>query len=361
MVIRRSEINSMHYTPEATLNPLWRWAELGYTLAVNARLWCYRQRILLPSRLPAPVISIGNLTTGGTGKTPMTISLGNYLESKGLKVAVLSRGYGRKDPTVFHEANSPQYGDEPFLMHQRLEKSKVYVGRDRVFVGQEAFELYRPDVFILDDGFQHMRLFRDLNIVLVDGERGFGNSHLLPAGPLREPLEQLKRADWVLLTKQINPEKREEIVRLLSTVPQGERIRLGECPFEPIGLWHPDSRTLKSLDALRGKATYLISAIAQPKAFENLVEERLGLELMQHFVFDDHFDYTRESLTTLITRLSNQPKSVVVTTEKDWIKIQYVLPTDFHNRIYLLRFEPVFDWEPVVRDCLAPVLARYVS
>ncbi len=324
-------------------SPLWL-AEQAYHLAVRARLWAYEQGLLKTHRVPVPVISVGNLTVGGTGKTPVVIALAHYLEQQGKTVAVLSRGYKRIRRTRFHEANHPDYGDEPFLIQQKLSQGKVFVGSDRVYTARKALEICQPDLILLDDGFQHLRLHRDVNILLIDAHEGLGNAHLLPVGSLREPLSSLKRADWILLTEKTpSPTGLLEAYRR-QLAPYLDEHLVQPCPFQSDTLWVPETGKTISFENLQATALLLLSGIAKPKRFEAMLKEKTLLPIHHHFIFPDHAVYTAVSLQPVWEMLQAHPGRLLVTTEKDWVKLVRFLPEPLKSHCRVLHLEPVFSW-----------------
>ena len=204
--------------------------KIFYYLAVQIRLFLYKSKVLKQKNVNAFVISVGNITTGGTGKTPVCIELANYFTSIDTKNAILSRGYGGKlsntivntisDGTnIFYNADFS--GDEPYLLASNTDNTVVLTSKNRVDAAQKAINEYQSEVLILDDGFQHIKLTRDLNIMLVDGVLKFGNKKILPQGPLREPLSEIKRADIILVMNKLaldkNAQKNCEIFALSVT------------------------------------------------------------------------------------------------------------------------------------------------
>ncbi len=186
---------------------------LLYGGVVKLREFFYKKKMLKSERLPCKVISVGNVTVGGTGKTPMTIYVAELLNRLGYKVAILSRGYkggaektggivsdGR---TIFMEPDMS--GDEPFMLAAKLKNTPVIVGKNRFEAGMLAIKKFKPDIIVLDDAFQHLKLVRDINLVLSDCRRPFGNTHMLPRGTLREPLSALLRGDAFILTRSDAP------------------------------------------------------------------------------------------------------------------------------------------------------------
>ncbi|MBW1824898.1 MAG: tetraacyldisaccharide 4'-kinase, partial [Deltaproteobacteria bacterium] len=198
---------------------------LFYRLLIQLRHTSYKTGVLKSYSLPCLVISVGNVTMGGTGKTPMVIYLAQVFKEKGMKTAVLSRGYKGKSPEKVAMVsngerillNARDAGDEPFLLSKALPGIPVIIGRDRVLSGQYALEHFSPETILLDDGFQHLKLKRDVDILLIDLQYGFGNGHLLPRGILREPLNNLNRAHLFLLTKRTDSHDDKAIVEKIKS------------------------------------------------------------------------------------------------------------------------------------------------
>jgi tetraacyldisaccharide 4'-kinase len=276
-------------------------------------------------KLSAPVISIGNLSTGGTGKTPVTIWMCEFLLKMGLHPAVLTRGYGRRGnssgrvPIFGNPAElSDLFGDEPVMISEHLPSTPVWIGRDRAASGKAALARSAVDVFVLDDGFQHLALDRDLDIVLLDCRSPFGNGFVLPAGPLREPCSNLKRADAFVITHvdrdaDAAPLK-DKLERLFPGIPvfacrhkvRGISLRKGEPVFHLNALW--DRRAV------------IFAGIAGPEGFFRDIREA-GIRICESFGFPDHHRYTAGDFSRIFHAASEHGAGVIITTAKDAVRI----------------------------------------
>lgn len=313
-------------------------ASLPYGGAVRARTFLYSLRLLNARKLPRPVISIGNITVGGTGKTPLVMSLAKGLMERGIPVAILSRGYRRKkgsSPLVTDGRNillSPEAsGDEPFLMASVLKGTPILVGKDRFKNGKLALDRFSIRGFLLDDGFQHLPLLRDLNIVLIDSQIGFGDGYLLPRGILREPLSHLKRADVFLLTRAEDPQSFQPLKTILHKM--NPTAPIFHSHYEPSGLISPDGKT-ESPHLFKGKRVLALSGIANPAYFSSLLKKS-GMEVEREIIFPDHHRYTGQDLTSI--REEVKKIEFIVTTEKDLVKLK-TFPVD-SLPLYALRIE----------------------
>jgi tetraacyldisaccharide 4'-kinase len=304
----------------ALLSPLWVLSQ-AYGAAVSLRAFLYRSGFFKAERLPCPVISVGNLTAGGTGKTPVVMVLAEGLMKRGVAAAILSRGYGgtRLGGACVSDGRKVllgprEAGDEPFLMANRLPGIPVYVGRDRVASGRRALKETGVRGLVLDDGFQHLRLHRDLNILLVDGRAGFGDGHLLPRGILREPLSQLRRADLFVITKadEAGTEASPEIL-LRKIRPE---VPIFHGAYEALSLVSPGGQT-EPVEALRGRKGIALSGIADPGSFSSLLR-RCGMDVAEEIAYPDHHPYTEEEVGALVEKYRG---AWVVTTEKDMVKL----------------------------------------
>jgi len=287
----------------------------------------YRIRGLIPAapeRLPARVIAIGNLTAGGTGKTPLAAHVAEILFRAGATVAVLSRGYGRRsrEDTVLVSdrervlADPTRAGDEPVLLARRLPGVPVIVGADRARCGRIAIERFSATVLVLDDAFQNRRVAKDLEIVTVDGRCPFGNGRMLPAGPLRMPAGEIARAGVIVITKLGPEDDPGPVKRRLQAMAPGARIFEGRTAAVELR----DLLTGKVLPLayMRRRRVAAMCGIAEPLAFANLLSEE-GIEIAETFSFPDHHVYSAAKVRRV--RETAHAIEAVVTTEKDAVKI----------------------------------------
>ncbi|WP_319574783.1 tetraacyldisaccharide 4'-kinase [uncultured Desulfobacter sp.] len=314
-----------------------------YKAGVKLRYAMYGSGFLQSRRLDCPVISIGNLAVGGSGKTPMAVWLAKMLVEKGVRPVVISRGYrgtledevavvsdGRD---VFLDAKT--CGDEPYMM--AMEKAfPVVVGKDRYKAGLMAVETFAPDVIILDDGFQHLKLSRDLNLVLLDYRQPLGNGRMLPAGRLRETLCMAKdRIDAVVFTRcppdvfQTEPllesggrSFAKDIIKKLPPVPV---FFSGYEPFvaQLFSAGEDDYKDDLQSQWLKGKRAVLFSGLARNGSFAQSVQH-LGVNIADHFEFCDHYRYNEPDFKWIIDRAKALNVDLILTTQKDWVKVNLV-------------------------------------
>lgn len=350
---------------------------------VQTRLWLYKNRLLHERPPGCIVISIGNLTVGGTGKTPVVEKFARTLQDNGRRVAILSRGYKskkppllrrlqrkwlgmeRKKPRIVHDGrrlllDSRFAGDEPFMLAKSLRDVVVLVGKDRVRSALYAVRELGCDVLLLDDGMQYLDLRHRLDICLIDAQAPFGNEFLLPRGTLREPQGNLRRASYVFITKTPPAGNAALIERIRHYNRTAEII---ECTHQALylqNLYDADDRP--PLEFLRGKYIAAISGIARPESFEEKLTA-LGATLEIAKRFTDHHRFTNRELEEFHARCSRRDLDLVVTTEKDAVRF----PSRFENLevpFYYLRVEIEIlsgheSWESLVtRICeTKPVLA----
>ncbi len=296
---------------------------LLYRGVVRIRYWLYRTGVFDSKELPCMVISVGNISLGGSGKTPTTYYIAQLLRENNFHVAILSRGYkGRGGSTVniVSDGNRPlmsprDSGDEPYMLARKLSGVPVLASKDRYRLGRYAVDRFRCNVLVLDDGFQHIRLKRDLDILLVDFGGISADNYLLPRGTLREPVENLKRADVFLVTRTRNLEEYREISRKISGIKEDAKIFCGH--FQARHLINQSGET-KELDYLRGKRVLAFSGIANPEYFTMSLKD-LGATVVAELIFPDHHWYSSKDYQRIgesATRVN-----FAVTTEKDMVKI----------------------------------------
>ncbi|MCA9807009.1 MAG: tetraacyldisaccharide 4'-kinase [Cyanobacteria bacterium HKST-UBA06] len=322
-----------------------------YRLGVALRYAAYRLGWLKPVTVDVPVISIGNLTTGGTGKTPIVIALAHYLEEQGYKLVILSRGYAARQPQVYAQATDPRYGDEAFLIQQHLTTGTVIVGKNRKKTIEWAVKDYQPDIVIVDDGFQNIGLTKTLDVLLIDGSKGLGNGHLLPVGPLREPLAAVDRATHVILTKNIHLDVANKVNALLDRYAQKDKP-VWECPFQASHLFHPFSGRLLSFVEMDDTPYAILSGIAHPDTLEGESQKRLKGDMVTHLRFTDHHQYVKGDIEDIMLLLKNYHRCVVITTSKDWVKIKSLIIPEFLNRFFIFEMKPMFDWQRLLDDLM---------
>jgi len=296
---------------------------LPYGGVVRIRTLLYSKGILNSKRLPCPVISIGNITVGGTGKTPLVITLAKELMDRGISVAVMSRGYKGKGSTGPFVSDgktvllSPEEsGDEPFQMAKALKGVPVLIGKDRFTNGQLALERFGVRGLLLDDGYQHLQLHRDLDILLIDSQIGFGDHDLLPRGILREPLHHLHRAHLLILTKVEHPEACRPLEKMLQELHPSSPVF--HSHYETRGLIGPEGER-EELPSLKGKKVLAVSGIANPHYFSFLLK-KCGMEIVREMAFPDHHHFTPKDLISI--QENAKGLDWIVTTEKDMVKLR---------------------------------------
>ena len=302
----------------------------GYLGLLRAREWMYSHGVLRGRALPCPVISVGNLTVGGTGKTPAVMLVARTLLTRGHRPAVASRGYGRRSHGV-QVVSDPDgillepedAGDEPYLLARRLPGVPVVVGGNRYEAGRAAVERFGSTALVLDDGFQHRTVAKDLEIVMVRARRPWGNGRLLPGGPLREPLDALARADLVVASGACGPEDLDEIAAAVAR--RAPRVPLVAAAYVPAECWQAPSMHTVALTTLRGSRPLAFAGIAAPGAFRRTLEEA-GVAPAGLVEFPDHHWYTADDLARLDRRAAAAGAGALITTEKDWTRLRRLAP-----------------------------------
>src|SRR5688572_20284225 len=343
-----------------------------FEVAVKLRRFLYNVRILRDTTLGVQVIAIGNLTVGGTGKTPVVEKFARVLQDEGRQVAILSRGYRSKPPPLstrlinkllFREDRTPPRivsdgknllldsetaGDEPYMLASNLKDVVVLVDKDRVKSGRYAIEKFGCDTLLLDDGFQYWHLRgRRHDVVLVDRQQPFGNEHLLPRGTLREPPSHLARADTIFITKSDGNtgELRRRITELNSNAA------VIECVHHPLYLEDVFTAKRETLDFLKGRKVASLSGIAQPESFEQSLV-KLGAELVYSKRFADHHRFTQQEVLNAINRGKKRQAEVIITTQKDAVRFPKIDRRDlpiFFMRVEIKIVSGAEDFEDCVR------------
>ena len=316
--------------PSWFLGALLYFLSLVYGSLVRLRTAAYKVGLFKTRRLPCRVISVGNITVGGTGKTPTVINVASLMEKHGRRPLVLSRGYGRAEETsiaVVSDGNSvlldtASGGDEPLMIANRLRTVPVVVGRDRFRSGVFACGQFRPDCIILDDGFQHLRLGRDLNIALIDAGDPFGKGRLFPAGILREPLPALRRADVIVITRV---EQESDISRIKETLGKYTAARVYTARYAPRDFEAAVSGEVLPLEAVRGLRVFAFAGIARPGSLDSLLGS-LGAVVAGTARFPDHHVYTDADLERVLRSAAECKATMVITTEKDTVRLKGLSP-----------------------------------
>jgi tetraacyldisaccharide 4'-kinase len=328
----KTQITQIHYNKNSKgfLFNILKFASIFYGLGSNLKNVLYDRKILTPKKVDAFVISVGNITTGGVGKTPVVAEIAKYLAKQNKKVAIVSRGYGGKlsnknvnlisdGENIFY--NAKLAGDEPFWLASNT-NSVVITCKNRIKACQYAIEKFKVTHIILDDGFQHRKLHRDLDIVLTDSKMGFGNENLLPAGPLREGLEAFSRIDkLVVVSKDVEHTRAEKLAKIMS---KKMKVQTFVCKTEPDYIYN-----IKTDEHLTfGSDATAICAIGQPQQFYAFLKD---YKIKNTISFDDHHSYEESEL----------PQGTLITTEKDAVKMKNFSRSD----IYALKLKTIVDVE----------------
>lgn len=342
-----------------------------WTCAVRLRLRLYNQRYMRDYNLGCPVISIGNLTVGGTGKTPVVEMFARALSEAGQKVAILSRGYKSAKPPLLHRLKStltgesletpPRIvsdgesvlldsrvaGDEPYMLASNLPGVVVLVDKDRVKAGAWGIRHFGVDTLVLDDGLQYLRLKRRLDVVLVDSNAPFGTGYLLPRGTLREPAAHLRRAHYVFITKCHHQSNEALIARIKRYNKTAEII---ECSHAPRYLQNAFTNERLPLETLRGAYLATMCGIAAPESFEDLLTD-LGAIIEARRRFTDHHRYREQEVLSLMNQCVDRDLSMILTTEKDAVRLPKLTRSDVP--IFFLRVEiEILSGQDIWKECI---------
>jgi tetraacyldisaccharide 4'-kinase len=343
-----------------------------YQVVVEIHRWLINIRVLRDKTLGVQVITIGNLTVGGTGKTPVVEKFARELCDAGRNVAILSRGY-RSKPQPFHQLllnkilfredrtpprvvsdgkslllDSEMAGDEPYMLASNLKDVVVLVDKDRVKSGRYAIEKFGCDTLLLDDGFQYWRLRgRRHDVVLIDRQQPFGNEHLIPRGTLREPPSHLARAQTIFITKSDG--NTAELRGRIAKLNPGAAII--ECVHHPLYLEDVFSGARREINFLAGKKVASLSGIAQPESFEQGLV-KLGAELVYSKRFADHHRFTQQEILNVINRAKKRQADTIVTTQKDAVRFPKIDRRDlpfFFMRVEIQIISGANDFQDCVR------------
>ena len=329
-----------------------------YGFLVNLKLAGYRFGIFSKKKLDCYVISLGNITVGGTGKTPTAQRMAKEIRDMGYKVVILNRGYRAKwqgevgivsDGKTL-QMDATQAGDEAYMLAKHLPNVPVLIGPERAKTGQYAIDHFGAEVAILDDGFQHWQLERDLDVVLIDAVNVFGNGHILPRGTLREPISHLQRADVFLLTK-VDQAAKGSIEYICNTIDKYskdavvvESIHQPQSCVELTEWGHNIASQGMPISSIKGKRIVAVSAIGNPASFEQTLCDA-GAELIESLRFPDHHEYSEEEMLDAIEQALAQDAEAIVTTEKDAVKIPQSVAENADGKpnlpIYVLTVEVV--------------------
>ncbi len=326
--INRITWSALHQKREWNLVSLFLgFLSLLYSAAVMLRLLAYRKGILKAKSLPAFVVSIGNITAGGTGKTPFVAMLSEWAKQRGLRTAILSQGYKRKSKMkslVVSDGKgqiSSVYdaGDEPILLAKKFPFTPVLISKDRYAIGDMALRLFNSELLLLDDGYQYLSLHRDLNVLLIDAKRKFGNGSLLPLGPLREPFKAIKRADLIVVSRCNEQNRGDELVELVKETVPGKPV-LRSCHFADEVLF-PHTGETHLPQILEGKKVMAFAGIADPDDFLEMITV-LGAHVVKFMWYPDHHSYINRDFEMLASWSRRPEIDFLLTTEKDWVRIE---------------------------------------
>ncbi len=325
----KTNFQDIHYSrqkPDFVLNSVLKIAEFFYKNVIDFKNFLYKKNILKEKKIGAYVICVGNLTTGGVGKTPIVAKLANEI-SKNKKVAIVSRGYGaklsNKTPNIIKDNKELKFqdgslcGDEPYQLAKKVNKNVVVItSKDRIKAGELAIIKFGTEVIILDDGFSNRSIKKDKTILVIDSKMRFGNNHLLPLGPLREPISEIKRADEIILVNKGD----ERFIDAIKWVKDSFDLPVKQCVMTPKRIYN-----MQTGANIKKNVKNVISfcAIGQPVQFFDFVDKYYHQELK--IAFDDHHKYTMDDIRDLIKKAKELDVSVFITTQKDETKLKSLI------------------------------------
>jgi len=329
-----------HDTASTFLYPLLGFASWCYRLGVRTFRWLYEKKILARKRLPYPVVSIGNLTWGGTGKTPFVEYLARKICAHRRVPLILTRGYSH---------------DEVKELQNHLPMAMVGVGKDRAKAAEQIIKEKRHvDIVLLDDGLQHMVLERDVDIVAINALNPFGNEKLIPRGILREPLTVLKRTSIVVLS-HVNLIKEDELKKLKDKIKiLAPQVQIVETFMEPIFLYRAKTHARMPLEKLAGKRVGTFAAVGTPRSFQ-LVLQRAHMKTVRNFEFLDHHNYTEEELLKIKQVGQSAGTEEIITTEKDFFRSRELIANVLNPLVLAARLR-VISGEEILTDRLFRLL-----
>lgn len=331
----KTEITKLHYNKntKGCLFNILKFCSFFYAIASNTKNFLYDKKFLRPKKVDAFVISVGNFTTGGVGKTPVVAELAKYYVEKGERVAIVSRGYGGKlnnknvnvisdGINLYHKADMA--GDEPYWLAVNLNMCAVLTCANRYKACKHAIEKLGVTKIILDDGLQHRKLHRDLNLVLIDSEKMFGNENVLPAGPLREKPDFNRVDKLIIMSKNIDHTRAEKLAKIFE---KKQNVQTTVCKIEPDYVYN----IISGEHLENGAEITAISAIGQPEQFYKFLEP--NFRITQKITFDDHHQYSLEDIDNI--------DGNIITTEKDAVKLALL----GKSNIYALKLKTTFNIE----------------
>jgi len=297
-----------------------------YLGVINFRNLLYDKKIFKETKLPCPVISVGNITVGGTGKTPCVIMLARMLQKNDFKPAVISRGYGGRSVNPVNIVSngdkilldSETAGDEPCLIAQELKNVPVITGANRIATGRAAIDKFGANVIICDDAMQHRQIFRDINMVLLDNRSLNEKNRIFPRGRLREPIKELRRADTIILTRTDETQQTgEKIGAILKT----KEMPVFKSIHKPKDIIRADVNEQKPVSELKEKKIYAFCGIAQPDSFRKILLSA-GARILSFDVFPDHHHYKKSELEKIRNGFIGDHGDYLMTTEKDAVRLR---------------------------------------